>query len=53
MFRTKVVEKIKTYILCSMHISENIDLDEIMWGKKWWSQIVSAEDMSQRKLCCG
>jgi len=33
-FQTKVVEKIKTHILCSIFFSpENRDIYEIMWGK--------------------
>jgi len=31
MFQTKVVEKIKTHILCSLNIFENRAVYEIMW----------------------
>ena len=31
MFRTKVVEKIKTHILCSVTIFENLAVYEIIW----------------------
>jgi len=33
MFQTKVVEKIKTHILCSITFSKNIAVYEIMWKK--------------------
>jgi hypothetical protein len=31
MFQTKVLEKIKTHILCLIHFSENRTVYEIMW----------------------
>jgi len=31
MFQTKVVEKIKTRILCSVNFFENLAVHEIMW----------------------
>jgi len=34
MFQTKVVEKIKTHILCSVFFFENRAVYEIMWEKK-------------------
>jgi hypothetical protein len=34
MFQTKVVEQIKTHILCSTVFSENYDVYGIMWKKK-------------------
>jgi hypothetical protein len=33
MFQTKVVEKIKTHILCSVTFHENRAVYEIMWEK--------------------
>jgi hypothetical protein len=33
MFQTKVVEKMKTYILCSKNLFANRAVSEIMWKK--------------------
>ena len=41
MFRTEIVQKIKTHILCSKLFSENYVVYEIMWANKNTKHIVT------------
>ena len=38
MFHTKVVQKIKTHILCSKILSGDPIVYEVMWKKFWYDQ---------------
>ena len=46
MFQTKVVEKIKTRILCSIFFFENRAVYEIMWKKECWAGQPTDDNMA-------
>jgi len=51
MFQTKVVEKIKAHILCSVTFFENRAFCEIMWKKKYWRTIQPSNDNMANAHC--
>ena len=50
MLQTKVVEKIKTHVLCSVQFFENCDVYEIIWKKYSTSREVTNVNMAQYML---